>query len=280
MYEHLPAELKRLKQFTVWKTGCKVPLRADGKGVAKPSDASTWASFDRAINSRVIRNGGGIGFVVTEYDQYCFLDLDACFLSPGLPASWAKEILYQFTTYTEISPSSTGLRIICEARSPFETGKIWRPEGGGSIELYDRRKVFRLTGWLAPGSWPFIEKCQNEVSALAVKYYRPPKSIKLRRADYAEDQQQVIDRAWRWLSTIEPAEEGKGGHNKTWHAASGLVWGFCLDEQTAMSMLMRWNERCIPPWSEAELLHKVRSAAISNGSRPQGYLRDAERRTG
>ena len=61
----------------------------------------------------------GIGFVFTESDPFCGVDLDAC-VDPktGQIASWASEIVGALDSYTEFSPSGTGLHVLLRAKLP------------------------------------------------------------------------------------------------------------------------------------------------------------------
>jgi len=82
----------------------------------------------------------------------------------------------------------------------------------------------------------------------------------------------TLDRARRYLAKCPPAISGQGGHNATFHAAAVLVHDFALDEADALTMLREWNRACQPPWSEAELRHKVNSAAHAAHTKPRGHL--------
>lgn len=85
-----------------------------------------------------------------------------------------------------------------------------------------------------------------------------------RRAARAPEHDQVRRRAERWLSSLPPAVSGQGR-------------GFGLPESEALDLLRAdYNPRCVPPWSERELAHKVQQAARAH-SVPEGYLRDADR---
>jgi hypothetical protein len=67
------------------------------------------------------------------------------------------------------------------------------------------------------------------------------------------------------------------GANTTFRAASVLVHGFALSEEDALEFIRAYNERCMPPWSERELRHKVRTAARANDHKQaRGYLLDGE----
>lgn len=70
----------------------------------------------------------------------------------------------------------------------------------------------------------------------------------------------VQERARRYLQAVDGAVSGQGGHNATLRAASALVNGFALSVDDARPLLHEWNARCVPPWSEAELDHKLTDA--------------------
>lgn len=94
--------------------------------------------------------------------------------------------------------------------------------------------------------------------------------------DRAQDD--VVERARRWLSVRDPAIEGSGGDRHTFETAVCIVRGFDLDRETAYALLADWNRGCKPPWSDHALRRKVREAdERSNAER--GFLRDARRRS-
>lgn len=81
-----------------------------------------------------------------------------------------------------------------------------------------------------------------------------------------------IERARRYLRKCDPAVSGQGGHDQTFHVAAQLWNGFALSEADALTLLREYNAGCLPPWSEHELQHKVKSAARALHARPRGYL--------
>ena len=71
--------------------------------------------------------------------------------------------------------------------------------------------------------------------------------------------------AWaaRRLTQTPPAIEGQNGSAATLKAAIMLVRGYCLPPEDALKLMMNdYNTRCIPPWSESELIHKIDSAEM------------------
>ena len=79
-------------------------------------------------------------------------------------------------------------------------------------------------------------------------------------------------RAALWLSKVPPAISGQSGHSATYTAAVGLVHGFQLSEADSLALLSSWNQYCQPPWTDRELIHKLREAASKSHSKPAGHL--------
>ena len=71
----------------------------------------------------------------------------------------------------------------------------------------------------------------------------------------------AIDRAKRYLTSVPPAIAGQHGDVHTFRVCCRLVRGFALNDDEALRVLSDWNERCVPPWSEKELVDKLRRAA-------------------
>ena len=81
-----------------------------------------------------------------------------------------------------------------------------------------------------------------------------------------------IERARRYVAKCPPAVSGQGGHNATFHVAAVLVHGFALGEADALGLLGEFNQQCAPPWSESDLIHKIKSATNTVHSLPRGHL--------
>ena len=71
---------------------------------------------------------------------------------------------------------------------------------------------------------------------------------------------------------------GNGGHDSTFAVCKALVHDFALSEGDAWVVLSEYNARCSPPWSEAELRHKLDDAGKCNRAvRARGQLADTPR---
>jgi hypothetical protein len=80
------------------------------------------------------------------------------------------------------------------------------------------------------------------------------------------------ERAARYVAKIAGAVSGQGGHDFTYHVAATVWNGFALSESDTLDVLREWNPRCVPPWTEAELVHKVNAVASGQHRDPRGYL--------
>ena len=135
----IPAELRRLGRW-VRHSASKMPLQTTGRA-ASSTDAATWTTYANAKASSV---GAGIGFVLNG-DGIACIDLDHCIGPDGTLASWAAVILAGLpATYTELSPSGTGLHVWGHAS--VGRGRKIRRTDGACIELYDRGRYVTVTG--------------------------------------------------------------------------------------------------------------------------------------
>ena len=83
----------------------------------------------------------------------------------------------------------------------------------------------------------------------------------------------LTERAAAYVATMPPAISGQGGHQATFAVASALIHGFALYEEQAWPILCGYNAKCSPPWSEAELRHKLADAAnLTRHSQSRGHL--------
>ena len=81
-----------------------------------------------------------------------------------------------------------------------------------------------------------------------------------------------IARATKYIAKMPAGIQGQDGSGATYAVAAALVHGFYLDDHSAMDVMGDYNARCVPPWSEAELRHKVADAAEKKHDKPRGYL--------
>ena len=86
----------------------------------------------------------------------------------------------------------------------------------------------------------------------------------------------LFARARNYVATLPSAVSGEHGHDAAFRVAAVLVHGFALSEADAFPVMEEYNARCVPPWSQKELEHKLRSAAEwAKYDTPRGHLAGA-----
>lgn len=163
---NIPKELRERPQWVCWRDEPghgKVPYNASTQQKAKVNDPDTWCTFAEALHA--YQNSAevylGIGYVFVADDPYCGIDLDDC-ITNGEVQPWAERIVLDLNSYTEISPSGTGLKVFCIGRNPSEHNKQ-NPFETGAVEIYDNVRFFTVTGEQWPGTPADIADCQPAI---------------------------------------------------------------------------------------------------------------------
>jgi hypothetical protein len=149
-------DLKRQRRFVLWRlemvrnnrgelVPTKVPFQLNGRH-ASSTDPATWCSYVEA--QAAVGSYTGVGVMMG--DGIGCTDLDHC-VDPStrkiLP--WAREIIIALDSYSEFSPSGTGVHILgMDIQLPGKGRK--RPYETGAVELYDTARFLTFTGnWLS-----------------------------------------------------------------------------------------------------------------------------------
>ncbi len=191
-YKNVPSELKQLERWVCWKAD-KSPVNPRTGGGAMSNNPATWGSYEDAVGS-VDRYGcAGVGFMLG--DGILGIDLDHCYNpETGELTEAAADIVATVRSYTEFSPSGTGLHILCAGRLP----KGARRNNQAGIEMYEAGRYFTVTGapWGAP--LPFLD-ASEAVAAVHAKYMAkkeqaPPAAAPM---PVPRDDSEILDAAFR-----------------------------------------------------------------------------------
>ena len=187
--ENVPYALRGLPHWVCWaytwsrwkKKWDKVPRQIDG-AFASSTDAGTWCTFERAVSAvrTRVRDFDGIGHVLAG-DELTAIDLDRC-IAPGCATtvrtgdfrgvdSWARAIVTELDSYTELSPSACGIRIFVRASLPAGSGNR-----RGSFEVYDRARYVTVTGDRI-GTLPQSVEARQDALARVIARMLPTVSI-------------------------------------------------------------------------------------------------------
>ncbi len=147
---NIPRELWQYRQFVCWRyepvpereKPDKKPVNPRTLGNAGSTYKNTWSDIHIACATYKAKTHlAGIGFVVTRNDPYVVIDLDDCLID-GQISQYAADIVSTLNTYTEISPSGSGLRLIVRCRT---LPKARKADDLG-FEMYSTARFATLTG--------------------------------------------------------------------------------------------------------------------------------------
>jgi primase-polymerase (primpol)-like protein len=205
----VPLALQHFDQWVVWN------YLWNGERWRKPPIAPTgypcdwrnpenWLAFEQATERYHEEGADGIGFVFTSEDDFCGVDLDKV-RDPetGELTPRAEEIVREFASYTEISPSGTGVKI-------FGLGQLLNPGVHKNwIEVYDCLRFFAVTGHRLEGVPDQVNECQEALerllASLGVERKLPTRAN--------DDEEQGIEQWWSGLSDKEVLEKMRLARN-------------------------------------------------------------------
>jgi Protein of unknown function (DUF3987)/NrS-1 polymerase HBD domain len=181
--DSIPAVMKDIPQWVLFKLEeqvsakgeaklNKIPIDAKTLQNASSTDPRTWTMLEQCVKAlekalplwvkqQDSCRGGGIGFVFTPESGIVGIDLDkAIEVMDGKRQfkPWASEILVKLASYSEISPSGTGVHVYAMGASPTWHKKKYHD---GIFEVYDTGRFFTVTGQHIKGTPLTLEERQD-----------------------------------------------------------------------------------------------------------------------
>jgi hypothetical protein len=136
--------------------------------------------------------------------------------------------------------------------------------GFGSYEWIDGNAGFAEL----PSAW--AEWCRTDERK---EHATPPAGFSATASGGGSNRPSVIERARKYLAKMPEAIDGQRGHDRLFAAARVLVWGFLIPAEDAFDLLAgEYNPRCLPPWSEKDIRHKIADAGSKPSKMPRGWL--------
>jgi len=161
--------MKKYKNWVCHRN--KIPIDPNTGQAAKSNDPNTWGTYQQAkMLMECDKSISGLGFMFSN-TPYVGIDIDHCIQNKKF-SELAREIITTLQSYTEISPSGTGVHIICKGK--IEAG---RKNSTLGLEMYDSGRYFTVTGRMLKNYQNIVE-CQNQIDSICEKYFEVKKSEK------------------------------------------------------------------------------------------------------
>ena len=180
----LPEQLKEIVELKRWVCHRdKVPKNPLTGSNAMANEADTWGTYEEALSGLRRFNFTGIGFQfglplsetdALDTERITGIDLDHVIREDGTLEPFASEIIALMNSYTEISPSGTGIHILCKGKMPNIGRKkyiyIVPNPTKFIIEMYNHSHYFTVTGNVY-GEAKEIASRTKEIKILYEKYF-------------------------------------------------------------------------------------------------------------
>ena len=136
----------------------KEPMNPATGGHAMSNESGTWASFEKAEARALAVNADALGSIILP--GYTGIDLDGCVVD-GVISPQARRIMSRLDTYTEFSPSGTGIHLIIKGAVPKD-----RKFTALGVEIYSGQRFLTFTGHIVPGCCREIRDINTELNQL------------------------------------------------------------------------------------------------------------------
>lgn len=181
-YDKIPQELKTFENWVCYRTAPrsdgslgKIPVNPKTLTDAKADDPSTWGTFEQAVTAAA-RNPDRVAGIGFEFGNSPFfgVDLDHVMDDAGRILPEAQAIINALDSYTEYSPSGSGVHILC--RGSYPDG--WKKKkaalaGVGDVEMYQTGRYFTVTG-KPYGTLRKLQERSQEAAKLQARYNSTP----------------------------------------------------------------------------------------------------------
>jgi putative DNA primase/helicase len=278
----VPSSLAAMPNFVAWKyrivdgRKTKIPYDVSNGKQASTTNSMHWRSLEE-VRAAVKPKSGyeGIGFVFSDTDDVIGIDIDHC-VNPDtqeiLP--WARRIVDLLSSYTEFSPSLTGLHVFIRGSS-FGTPNQINCIPGSKIEMYWSKRYFTMTGLRVDGTPDDVAERAAEFTALHTELSSDAKLIEgMKKSD-------TEGKTWK-LWTGEWSDEYGSQSEADLALCSTLMW-LCEGDVERVDRIFRYSALWRPKWDEfrgeftygqktlqlAQDSYDARFTAIAQGIDPQ-----------
>ena len=178
-YGKIPGQLRVYPHWVCGRAD-KSPVNPRSGGNALANVPDTWGTFAEALAYLETHKDNGIktiGFEMGGKGPFTGIDMDYC-RNPETEEiePWAMEIITALDSYTEVSPSGTGIRVFTNGGDDFS--QLNRKKGGlgasakGVIEIANSGKYFSTTGNHLEGTPDWITHNPSGLLKVCNQYFQ------------------------------------------------------------------------------------------------------------
>ena len=258
-----------------------IPIRAGTKEPVSGSWLASMTSKPEKIH-KWAEEYPNCNFGVVPLENFVVIDLDQKDGKTGIDDFYLLEGNQDFAegvtgqTFTVKTPSN-GLHLYLTVSSPVGNASAFDSKG---IDVrgyhgYVLSPLSQTKEDLATKTYEgtYEVECDADIKAAPAWIVSRLKSERARDVKAAKplfelDLPNCVERAEAFLKVREPAIEGQNGNDHT-YATAVQVKDLGISQDKCLAMLLEhWNDRCAPPWDEAELKRVVENAYAYGKSRP------------
>lgn len=163
-FDNIPEDMKKINNWVLWrkdKIKGKIPYQIDGTE-ARTNDPSTWKGYSDVQKLFETGKYDGIGFVITKETGIIGIDFDHCISDDGTILPDIEKYIKNINSYTEISPSGSGIHIFVRGVKPGQKSRK------DNIEIYDSGRFLTITGNIF-SSMKILNSSQNGINEIYSK---------------------------------------------------------------------------------------------------------------
>ncbi len=255
----LPDEIKNHPYWCVRKK--KVPYNPLSGHKAEPNNKATFAPYEKA--AAVVDQYDGFGVLLVE--GLSAIDIDHCIVE-GSISPRALEVIEEADSYTEVSPSGEGIRILFRSNPAFQyqDKRYYIKNSELGLEFYisgSTNRYVTVTGQQLPQSGIFRELSDQEINALLERHMLRKKAREEREPASSSGESILLEH-----EILTKAEKSKNGplFSALWRgdisgynsqseadlALCNILAFWCGRDAAMMDSLFRQSALYRPKWDE------------------------------
>lgn len=249
----IPESIRQARRWVCYDAQ-KNPINPVTGGNAMSNNPGTWASYEQAAEAVTRLGCRGLGFMLG--DGFSGIDIDHC-IDPntGEISQLAQDVMAEMDSYTEKSPSGTGIHILWRGEKPDGACKV----SALGLEMYSRYRYFTVTGEQV-GEQCELQHRTEEAARVHKKYMAREKAqvtIPPTRPAVQLDDQEILQKA-KTSKDGERFQALMAGHWEGYYASQSeadlglcnlLAFWFGCDK-SRMDAVFRASGLFRPKWDE------------------------------